>query len=203
MPRMNPKATFGVVGSVAAAIIAAIIAVEGGFVDHKDDPGGPTKDGITQAVAREHGYTGDMRALPRETSVSIYNEKYIVKPGYSPFLEIAPAVAEELVDTGVNTGPDRGSRWLQTALNALSQQGQAYPQVAVDGQVGAQTVNAYKALQAARGKVQACQLVIKAMDAQQGAYYVAISTSNPKLQSFTAGWLAHRIGNVPLSKCAT
>jgi hypothetical protein len=37
---------------------------EGDYSDHKDDPGGKTRYGITEAVAREVGYRGDMRELP-------------------------------------------------------------------------------------------------------------------------------------------
>jgi lysozyme family protein len=191
----------GVAGAVATAIIAGVFAVEGGYADNPNDPGGKTNHGVTEAVARQHGYTGDMKALPKERAFDIYHEDYIVKPGFAPFLAISPAVAEELTDSGVNAGPDRPARWLQTALNALSQRGKLYPQIAVDGQVGPATVAAYRGLEKVRGKVQACELILKALDAQQCAYYLSISHSNPKLQDFTAGWLIHRIGNVDLSKC--
>lgn len=188
-------------GAVVAAILAAIFAVEGGYVANKNDPGGETNLGVTKVVAQQHGYTGDMREFTKELAAPIYYQDYIVKPGFEPFLDLSPAVAEELVDSAVNTGPERPSRWLQTALNALSDQGTDYPMVSVDGKVGPSTVKAYAALQKVRGQVLACQLIIKSLDAQQGQYYLAISLSNPKLQSFTAGWLSNRIGNVPLSHC--
>jgi len=190
-----------VVSAVAAAILAGVLAVEGGYVNNKNDPGGVTNHGVTEAVARADGYTGDMKALPQERALSIFHKNYIVKPGFEPFLELSPAVAEELIDSAVNAGPGRPSRWLQSSLNALSQQGRLYPLVPVDGRVGPGTIDAYRALQKARGKVAACQLVIKSLDAQQGAYYLMISEKNPKLQTFTAGWMQHRIGNVPLSRC--
>jgi lysozyme family protein len=40
-------------------------------VDHPADIGGPTRWGITQAVARRHGYTGEMHALPRHMAVAM------------------------------------------------------------------------------------------------------------------------------------
>lgn len=195
------KAGAAGIGAVALAIISTVVAMEGGYVNHKNDPGGATNHGMTEKVARANGYQGDMRALPQEFAVEVYNKDYIVKPGFTPFLELSPAVAEELIDTGVNTGPARPARWLQTALNALSQRGGAYPQIAVDGKVGPATVEAYRGLQKARGKAEACRLIVKSLDAQQGAYYLTLSTSDPKFQSFTAGWMSHRVGNVPLSKC--
>ncbi|HEY9219558.1 MAG TPA: glycosyl hydrolase 108 family protein [Phenylobacterium sp.] len=199
---MSNARLVGGVSAAALAIIGGVVAIEGGYVNHRNDPGGATNHGMTEKVARANGYQGDMRALPKEFAVQVYNKDYIVKPGFEPFLALSPAVAEELIDTGVNTGPARPSRWLQSSLNAFSQQGRAYPQITVDGRVGPATVAAYQGLQKARGKVKACELIVKSLDAQQGAYYVSISASNPKLQSFTAGWFDHRIGNVPLSRCS-
>ncbi|MCD9731087.1 hypothetical protein LVT16_28205, partial [Klebsiella pneumoniae] len=48
--------------------IEGILGKEGGYIDHPSDKGGPTRWGITQTTARAHGYTGDMRNLPRETA---------------------------------------------------------------------------------------------------------------------------------------
>jgi lysozyme family protein len=52
-------------------LIDELIAREGDFVDHPADIGGPTRWGITQAVARRHGYTGEMHALPRHMAVAM------------------------------------------------------------------------------------------------------------------------------------
>ena len=41
-----------------------LIGHEGGFVDHPSDPGGATRYGITERVARANGYTGSMREFP-------------------------------------------------------------------------------------------------------------------------------------------
>ena len=198
--KLSPK-SISAVGAVAAAIIGTVLAVEGGYVNHKNDPGGATNHGMTEKVARANGYTGDMKELPQEFAVSVYNQDYILKPGFAPFLELSPAVAEELIDSGVNAGPAQPSRWLQISLNSFSQQGQAYPQIVVDGKVGPATVRAYEGLVRARGKVKACQLILKSLDAQQGQHYLNLATSNQKYQSFTVGWYDHRIGNVPLSRC--
>ena len=53
-------------------IINATIGVEGGYSNHPSDRGGPTRWGVTQAKAREHGYVGDMRQYPREMAVAVY-----------------------------------------------------------------------------------------------------------------------------------
>src|SRR5690349_1456205 len=53
-------------------LIDALIDREGGYVNHPADKGGPTCFGITEAVARAHGYRGAMRDLPRDEAVGIY-----------------------------------------------------------------------------------------------------------------------------------
>ncbi len=54
------------------ASLEFVLAREGGFVDHPNDRGGPTCWGITEQVARAHGYRGDIRELPRSTAEAIY-----------------------------------------------------------------------------------------------------------------------------------
>ena len=47
-------------------LIEDLIEREGGekFTDHPSDRGGPTRWGVTEAVARAFGYEGDMRTMP-------------------------------------------------------------------------------------------------------------------------------------------
>ena len=187
----------GGVGGVIAAIISAVVYVEGGYVNNPNDPGGETNHGITKAVAVKNGYTGPMKSLPKEMAVEIYYRDYVEKPGYVPFAELSPALTEKLVDAGVNVGPARSSRWLQTSLNALNRGGKDYPPINVDGKVGPATVAAYKGLVKTRGKVGACELVIRLMDAQQANHYMGLD----HMSSFMPGWVLNRIGNVPTHRC--
>ena len=183
--------------AVLASIIAAIFAMEGGYVFNPSDPGGETNHGITKAVAVDYGYTGSMRALDKDTATNIYVTNYINKPGYRELIAISHVVGHKVVDAGVNAGTSRSSRWLQEALNSLNRGGKDYPPIYVDGIVGSGTINAYAGLQKARGKVLACEMVIKLMDAQQAAHYMSLK----HLSMFTPGWVSHRIGNVPVSRC--
>ena len=57
-------------------LIAEIIEIEGGYVNHPADRGGPTKYGITEKVARAFGYQGDMRDLPKSKAFEIYDKNY-------------------------------------------------------------------------------------------------------------------------------
>ena len=74
---------------------------EGGFSDHAADPGGKTKYGITEAVAREEGYHGDMKQLPLTTAHRIYRKNYwdAMRLDQCP-----PEVRFDLFDAAVNSG---------------------------------------------------------------------------------------------------
>lgn len=184
-------------GGIAAAIIAAVLSIEGGYVNDPKDPGGETNHGITKAVAVAFGYTGSMKDLDKDTATNIYVTNYINKPGYGDLITLSPAVGQKVVDAGVNAGTSRASLWLQQALNSVSRGGKDCPLLTTDGKVGAGTTNGYKCLVKVRGKVKACELVIKLIDAQQANHYMSLTNLN----QYTVGWVDHRIGNVPLSRC--
>lgn len=186
------------IGAAALAIIAAAIALEGGYVNHSADPGGETNMGVTKVVAREHGYDGPMRTLPRDVAETIYFESYLVKPGYAPLVELDAAVTEELFDTTVNMGPARPSRWFQQGLNAMCS-----AKLAVDGQVGRGTVAAFASCQRAIGAFNLCVGMLDRLDDAQRAEYDRLVRVNGKLKVFHRGWIAHRIGNVDRRKCST
>lgn len=92
-----------------------IIKHEGGFVDHPSDPGGATRWGITERVARDYGYTGHMRDFPIEDAKVIYKTQYwdAVKADQLP-----QAIRYAVVDGAINSGVRQSIRWLQRAVMA-------------------------------------------------------------------------------------
>jgi lysozyme family protein len=92
-----------------------LIQHEGGFSDHAADPGGKTMMGITEAVARENGYTGDMRQLPLATAQQIYRRQYWDAVRAE---ELPASVRYAVFDAAVNSGPKQAIRWLQRAVGA-------------------------------------------------------------------------------------
>lgn len=183
-------------GAAVLAIIGAVFVAEKGYVNDPKDPGGATNHGITEQVARANGYTDAMQDLPKDFAAEIYERDYIKRPGFDRVIALSPAVGHKLVDAGVNAGPGRSARWFQTSLNHLSRGGADYPPMTVDGQIGPRTLAAYQALERKRGRVKACELTIKLMDAQQAAHYTSLTQP-----TFVVGWVDHRIGNVPLARC--
>lgn len=173
-------------------IIAGIVDREGGYVDHPNDRGGPTNWGITEKVARENGYMGDMKTMPKHVAIQIYENKYVKKPRFDWVENINSAIAEELVDTGVNMGIEWPSLWLQQCLNALNDQGEFYPDIAEDGHIGNQTINALQAYLKQRGS-QGTSVMLTALNCLQGARYIELTRRREKNEDFIFGWLRKRI----------
>lgn len=174
-------------------LIDAVIDREGGYVHHPADRGGPTRFGITEAVARANGYAGDMRHFARPAAVAIYRKLYWTGPAFDRVAERAPALAAELFDTGVNMGPIVAAGFLQRALNALNRNGRDYADVLLDGRIGAQTLAALDAFLATRGEG-AEVVLVKALEALQGERYLTLAEQRPANEAFLYGWLAQRIG---------
>lgn len=109
-----------------------LLGHEGGYSDHKDDPGGKTRYGITEAVAREVGYRGNMRELPLDLAQRIYKDRYwdAVQAEHLP-ADIRYAV----FDAAVNSGVAQAAKWLQRACGVKD-----------DGVIGPQTIRAANAL---------------------------------------------------------
>lgn len=100
---------------------------EGGYSDHAADRGGKTRFGITEAVARRHGYTGLMHELPLDVARRIYRVDY----WDAIRAEALPAEIQfDVFDAAVNSGVRQAAIWLQRAIG----------DVAVDGVIGPQTI---------------------------------------------------------------
>ena len=175
------------------ALIDELIAREGGYVARPADRGGPTRYGITQATARAHGYVGNMARLPRAIAAAIYRADYWTKPALDRIAALAPKVAAELFDTGVNMGPDTAAGFLRRALNALNRNGADYRDVPAAGGIDDAVCAALKAFLRVRGTAGQA-ILVKALDALQGERYLALAESRPADEAFLYGWLANRIG---------
>lgn len=179
---------------IAAALLDDLLAKEGGFVDHPDDRGGPTNFGITRTVALAAGWTGSMRDLPRERAIGIYRRRYWSLPRFDAIALVAPGVAAELFDTGVNMGPGVAVGFLQRSLNAMNRQGRDWPDIIVDRAIGGATLDALRRLLAVRGKAGEMAL-LKALNALQGARYIELAEGRQANESFLFGWLSSRVAS--------
>lgn len=170
-----------------------LIKREGGYVNNPADRGGATKYGITEAVARANGFKGNMKDLPLEVAKAIYKKQYWTAPRFDLVNTISSAVAEELLDTGVNCGIGFTKPLLQRALNLLNNQSRAgFPDLVVDGVYGSTTLGALKIYLAKRGK-DGEKVLVRVLNIMQGQRYIEICERNPSQEQFFYGWIANRV----------
>ncbi len=144
---------------------AALLGNEGAYTV---DNGGPTMWGITQAVARANGYTGDMQALPQATAKQIARSAY-----WNPIHgdSLPDLLAFQVFDAAYNSGVTPAALWLQQSLG-----------VKVDGNIGPLTLAAISA-------ANPLQLVAR-FDAYRLLYMASLSV----WPDYGKGW-ARRIAN--------
>lgn len=150
-----------------------ILKYEGGYVHHKDDPGGMTNLGVTKRVWEE--WTGkpateaDMRSLTSAMVSPLYKKRYwdAVRGD-----DLPSGVDLCVFDCAVNAGVGRASKFLQQAVG-----------VNADGQIGPMTIAAVTAKPADE--------VIDAFCNLREAHYKSLST----FATFGKGWM-NRLGAV-------
>ena len=104
--------------------LALMLAHEGGYVDHKLDPGGRTNHGVTQRVWEEWvGHEVDekqMRALTHEMVAPLYKRKYwdAVRAD-----DLVAGVDYCVFDVAVNSGPGRAIKFLQSSVGVTADGG--------------------------------------------------------------------------------
>lgn len=173
-------------------MIDDLIGREGGYVDHPADRGGPTRWGITEAVARSRGYCGPMRDLPRETAVEIYLDQYWRGPGLDRIAPLAPQLAEKLFDIGVNMGPAIAIRFLVRALNALGRGQRGHAEIQPPSVIDDAILRALSALIGRRGQ-KGEAVLLTAVRGMQAERYITLVERRPANAAFLFGWLANRV----------
>lgn len=160
------------------------LGIEGGFVNDPADLGGATNWGITEEVARRHGYAGDMRELPLATAMAIYRADYWDANRLEDIARYDERVAVEVFDTGVNMGVRMAAQFLQRALNALNRGQTLFGDLAVDGAIGPATLGALAHL----GRPLDKETLLKMLNALQGARYIELCEARETNERFVRGW---------------
>lgn len=167
-------------------------AVERGYVNNPNDPGGATNHGITEAVARRWGYTGMMRDLPKETAALMAWNFYWSALRLDNIAEISPEIAYEIFDTNFNLWSPAAGLFLQRALNALNRGGTDFPDLRVDGNIGPATLHALRTVIMKRGP-EGERVLLRCLNAQQCVDYMRQCSENPKKETFFFGWVSQRV----------
>lgn len=173
--------------------VAHTLGIEGGYSDHPSDRGGETQWGITEAVARNDGYVGDMRALPKARALDIYRRLYWDRVGLDWIAAVDPLIAMECFDTGVNMGVGVGVTALQRVLNVLNRRARDYPDIIADGIAGGDTAAALRAFIRLRGAA-GRDVILRLQNSIQGSRYVDLCEARQANEDFLYGWASQRLG---------
>lgn len=169
-----------------------VLEVEGKFSDHAKDRGGATMYGVTERVARAHGYTGPMSELPLEKAREIYKASYWDINRLDDIAALSYPIAAEMFDTGVNCGVGVAGKFLQRSLNALNRAGSDFADMTVDGIVGPVSVAALRAYLGKRGK-NGEKIMLRALNGLQLARYIGIAEHDATQEVFVNGWILNRV----------
>ena len=146
--------------------LETILHHEGGYVNHPKDPGGETNLGVTKRVYEEFGGTKDMKELTVEDVAPIYKKGYWDKmkgddlPGGLDLCVFA---------FGVNAGPGRAAKYLQTQIGTVA-----------DGGIGPNTLAKLEEYIRENGEHEA----VKKYQEMRQKYYESLST----FATFGKGW---------------
>jgi len=92
-------------------------------------------------------------------------------------------IADEIYDSGVNLGVVVESKFLQRALNITNRNQKLYPDLVVDGVIGAQTL-------ATLNNHPNKKLVLKILNVLQGARYISIAEADVTQEVFIESWFS-------------
>lgn len=176
--------------SIRLQVIDEVIQREGGdkFTDRAEDRGGPTRWGVTQATARQFGYTGHMRDYPKAEAVKVYTS-YWNQMRLSSIEVIDADLATYLFDYGVNSGPGRAAKDLQRLLNVLNDRQRLYPDVKADGAIGPRSLSALESYIKARG-TGSKRLLAEAVKSLRIAHCITLAERQESQEANAYGWLS-------------
>ncbi len=153
------------------ACLKEVLLHEGGYSNHKSDPGGRTNLGVTQRVYEEWiGYPVTEKIM-RSLTVDHVNALYKVRYWDTLRCDALPAGLDLCVfDFGVNAGTNRAARYLQRMVGAHE-----------DGQIGPRTLSQLEQMVKALG----ADHCVKRYQDMRRDYYRMLKT----FPTFGKGWL--------------
>lgn len=149
-----------------------VLANEGSYVHHPDDPGGETNFGISKRRYPDL----DIKGLTRAEAVELYRRDY----WHPEWVELTQALATKLLDASVHAGPESAVRALQQAIND-----EGYGPLKVDGLFGPATLMAARLCPAEK--------LLRGYRARAAWHYVAIVKAFPAREVFLLGWLRRAV----------
>lgn len=149
--------------------IKVVLAHEGGYVNHPNDPGGETNFGITKRTYPNV----DIKNLTVEGAKAIYLADWWQPNGYDSMYD--DDAATKIFDTAINVGSKRAFRFAQQALN---RQGMGLVE---DGIFGVASITALNKSNPVG--------FLSDFRSIQADYYKGLVAAKPSLSVFLRGWL--------------
>jgi lysozyme family protein len=161
-----------------------VLAHEGGYVNHPQDPGGPTNWGISLLMVEREGITAkqlgipdlspeSFRKMPQSAAIAMYRLYFWDRYHYDQIQ--VQEMATKLFDAAVNIGPARAHRLGQYAANICGKH------LLADGILGPVTFAALNTVLPFDW--------MKAMAEELRFYYQSLITRKPSLMVFANNWL--------------
>lgn len=163
--------------------IKVVLHHEGGYVDHPDDPGGATHQGISLRFLRQNGVDIDGDGdVDSEDIKALVDDGKMVEQIYFDYFWIpnrldeimSEIVAVKIFDMAVNMGGRQAWKLVQRAVKS---------RVSIDGIVGPQTIRAVNS------EIDEDYRLLARIRTEQADFYTNLARSRGELSVFLKGWL--------------
>ena len=166
-------------------MIDHLLSLEGGYVNDPDDPGGPTKYGVTigtlQSWRGQSVTAADVQALTIDEARRIYKQRYFDRPRIDELpANLQPTVFDMYVNAGGNA--------IKILQRVLRQFGES---VSVDGALGPLSIGAAQKVDAAAGNY-----LVNAYGIARRDYYYSLADRRPSSRKYArrrdggkGGWI--------------
>lgn len=157
--------------------VARVLKNEGGYIDNSKDKGGVTNYGISLRFLmniNKQATPETIRDLTIAEAKELYLNHFWLPNKYQELN--SQRLANKVFDTSVNMGAKMGNRFLQIAINILTNKG-----IVEDGIIGSKTIDIINSLEVDNNLLRIYSLL-------QKEYYSSIVINNNSQIAFLKGW---------------
>jgi lysozyme family protein len=158
------------------------------YTNDPSDSGGATKWGVTEDLARQDGYTGDMRALSAARAHEVYVNQVWNRINGDDLLSLSPKCCAILFDVAVHMGVGRAGEFLQRSLNVFNNCATRWDDITVDRGIGPITLSTFAEYIRQRDE----DVMYKTLDAMATMKRFDIAEKREKDERYVYGWLSGR-----------